>query len=124
MGLSGSAWSRGGGALRELTTVGIEFTTSSEAVTVVSGKGQRGFTVGNFSTGVATLTFPDHISFLAGVGHANTDSATAGSRQVILVNNVSYANGTATLRCTDGADGDTEAIANGTYRLVLQCGES
>lgn len=123
MPLDGAAPARGAGAIRSLTTVGIEFTAASEAVTVVSGKGQKGFTLGDFSTGVATLTFPKQLSFLAGVGHVNTDNATASSRQDLIINNVSYTNGTATVRCVDSGSGATEAIADGTYRLVLSCGD-
>lgn len=122
--LTGATPARGAGALKEgCNIVGLEFTTASEVVSMVSGKGQTGFSLGNFSTGVATLSFPKHLKFLAVSGYANTDSATPANVQKLVVSNVSYSAGTATVRCVDAVTEATEAIANGTYRLVLFVGE-
>jgi hypothetical protein len=121
---SGASPARGAGALAGgLSVVAIEFTTTSEAVTVVSGKGHEDISLGDFSTGVATLTFPAHVKFLSAIADANTDNATASSRQDLLVRTVNYTAGTATVRCVDSASGATEAIADGTYRLTLLMGE-
>lgn len=119
---SGAAPLFGAGALKNKNAelVMLEFTTSSEAVTSV--KGQNGFTVGDFSTGVATLSFPPVYDSVCGIGVVNTDNATASSRQELLVNNVDEAAGTATLRVVDSGSGATEAIGDGTYHVVLFCG--
>lgn len=122
MPISTASPARGAGALSQgCYHVGMTFTTSSEAVTETLG--QTGFSVGDFSTGVATITFPKHFKFLAGVCHVNTDNASAASRQNMELRNINLSAGTATLRVTDSASGATEAAANGTYRLVLTCGE-
>lgn len=122
MGLNGASPARGAGALRGgCYIVGLEFTTSSEAVTSVSG--QTGFTVGDFTAGVAALTFPKHFRFLHGHGNDDDTVTTGAARQKLLLSAIDYAAGTAVLQCVDGDAGDDEAIADDTYRLILYCGE-
>jgi hypothetical protein len=121
--LSGAMLLFGAGALTKGQIAGLEFTAASEVVTEVSGKWHSAITLSDFATGVATLTFPKHFKFFAGLGFVNTDNATASSRQALLVNNVDLSAGTATVRCVDSSNGATEAIGNGTYRLVLAMGE-
>lgn len=98
----------------------LEFTAASEVVTEV--RGQTGWTIGDFSTGVATLSFPANFRSLTGIGVPNTDNATASSRQDLLVRAVDESAGTATLRVVDAGSGATEAIADGTYYLVMFVG--
>jgi len=124
MPLNGASPARGAGALKGgCYMVGIEFTTASEVVTVVSGSGQTGFTVGDFSTGVGSLTFPKHFKFLTGYGNDDDTVTTGAARQKLVLSAIDYTAGTAVLSCVDGATGNDEAIADDTFRLVLVVGE-
>lgn len=123
MPLSGASPARGAGALKGgCYTVGFVFTLSSGAVTMTYG--QQGFTVGTFTNGEATLSFPKHFKFLSGFGNANTYvSNTAGSVHDLRVSQVDLAAGTAKLSFNALDNGDDEDPGNETCYLTLVVGE-
>lgn len=110
-----------GGALEtgaNIGTITASFTTSTGAVSVT--KAPKGFSLGSFTSGVATLSFPKSFSFLDGWGKHTTDSATAADRRSLLVNTVSLADGTAQVRLILDSDGSTDTSHTiGTGTLVL-----
>ena len=118
----------GAGAVRGgCTIVAIQgtFTTSTGAF-AATGEPNREYTLGSFTAGVATLTFPKHLSFLWGVGSHNTDSATEALRHNLEVRGIDLAAGTATVRLVQ-ADDDSEdadhSAPTGTLNLVLFTGD-
>lgn len=117
----------GAGAIRkdpQIICIQGTFTTTT-GVFAATGEPIKGYSLGSFTSGVATLTFPKDLTFLYGTGHHNTDSATEASRFNLQVRDVSYALGTATVRLTLASD-DTEdsshAAPTGTLKLVLFTG--
>ncbi len=100
------------------------FTTSTGAFSQT--KGPRGFTLGSFTAGVATLTFPTHLSFLFAFGHHNTDSATEAERHSLVVRDVSLTLGTATVRLvqddSEAEDAD-HSVGTGILKLILIYGD-
>jgi hypothetical protein len=113
----------GGGALETGANVGSiigTFTTSTGVFTQT--KGPKGFTLGSFTSGVATLTFPTSLSYLNAWGQHDTDSATAANRRSLRVGTVSLSAGTATVRLILDSDGSTDTshtIGTGTLRLDI-----
>jgi hypothetical protein len=100
------------------------FTTSTGAFSQT--RGPAGFTLGSFTSGVATLTFPTHLKFLYAFGHHNTDSATEAARHSLVVRDVDLTLGTATVRLvqddSEAEDAD-HSVATGILKLVLIIGE-
>lgn len=127
MPLSGATPARGAGALNGgCYTVALvsAFTTSTGAVAETYG--QTGFSLGSFTSGVATLTFPKSFKFLEGRGVHNTDDATASSRFELVVRDVDLAAGTAVVRLVEGDAGATDSshtAPTGVLKLVLTVGE-
>lgn len=108
-----------GGALTRVVITGT-FTTSTGAVSSVVAP--PGFTLGNFTSGVATLSFPKSLGHLSGLGAFDLDSATAANRRTLLVNTVSLTAGTATVRLildSDGSTDTTHTIGTGAFRIAL-----
>jgi len=118
----------GAGAVRGgCTIVAIQgtFTTSTGAF-AATGEPNREYSLGSFTAGVATLTFPKHLSFLHGSGTHNTDSATEALRHLLTVRNVDLAAGTAVVRLIQEDDASEDAdhsAPTGTLRLVLFTGD-
>lgn len=115
------------GAIENGGSLGVlfgTFTTSTGAFSQT--KAPRGFTLGSFTSGVATLTFPKHLSFLFSFGHHNTDSATEALRHSLVVRDVDLALGTATVRLvqddTEAEDAD-HSVATGVLKLILIYGD-
>lgn len=113
----------GGGALETGANVGSivgTFTTSTGAFS--QSKGPKGFSLGSFTSGVATLSFPTSLSYLSGRGAHDADSATAANRRSLVVTAVDLSAGTATVRLALDSDGSTDTshtIGTGTLRLDL-----
>jgi len=104
--------------LPNFTLVYLEYTVSSGNVTAV--KQPRGWALGNFSSGVAALTFPKYFEQLFPfVGSEDTDNASATSRHQLLTKTVSLSAGTASVRCIDDNDGTTENPVDGTIKLMF-----
>lgn len=103
--------------LPNFSFVYLEYTVSSGAVTKVSAP--AGWALGNFTAGVAALTFPGYYDgVLPFVGSENTDNASATSRHQLLTKTISVSAGTASVRCIDDNDGTTEQPVDGTIRLA------
>lgn len=100
----------------------LEYTVSSGTVTSVQVP--SGWSLGNFSSGVAALTFPAHYRcFFPFEGQENTDNANATSRHRLMTKTVSLSAGTASVRCEDNNDGTTENPVDGTFRLCYLVGD-
>lgn len=125
--IPGASPAFGAGALDDsCTIVGIQgtFTTSTGAFTAT--RTPTGYSLGDFTSGVATLTFPKHLTFLQGWGIHNTDSATEAERHLLTVRDVDYSAGTATVRLIQEDDASEDAdhsAPTGTLRLVLFVGD-
>lgn len=118
----------GAGAVRkDCTFVCIQGTfTTSTGVFAATGEKFAEYSLGSFTAGVATLTFPKHLTFLHGWGTHNTDSATEALRHLLTVRAVDYAAGTATVRLIQEDDASEDAdhsAPTGTLRLVLITGD-
>jgi hypothetical protein len=118
----------GAGAVRSgACMVAIQGTfTTSTGVFAATGETLREYTLGSFTSGVATLTFPKHLSFLHGWGEHNTDNSSAASRYRLRVVTVDLAAGTASVRIvreSDGATDTSHAAPTGTLKLLLWTGE-
>lgn len=99
----------------------LEYTVSSGAVTAV--RVPSGWSLGEFVSGVAALTFPADIDvFFPLEGQEDTDSATASSRHRLLTKDIDVAAGTAAVRSIDDNDGTTEDPVDGTIRLAYIVG--
>lgn len=95
----------------------LEYTVASGVVTAVSVP--AGWALGNFSAGIAALTFPKYFDgFFPFVGSEDTDNASATSRHSLYTKTVSKSGGTASVRCIDDNDGTTENPVDGTFKLV------
>ncbi len=117
----------GAGAIRkDPTTVCIQGTfTTATGVFAATGEPIKGYTLGSFTAGVATLTFPKDLTFLHGFGTHNTDSATEALRHHLEVRAVDYAAGTATVRLVQADDNSEDAdhsAPTGVLKLVLITG--
>lgn len=118
----------GAGALRGgpcIVAIQGTFTTST-GVFAATGETNREYSLGSFTSGVATLTFPKSLTFLFGQGEHNTDNSSAASRFYLRVATVDYTLGTATVRLIKESDGTTDtthAAATGTLKLVLTTGD-
>jgi len=123
----GSNLAFGGGAIRKdpcIVCIQGAFTTST-GVFAASGEKTPGYTLGSFTAGVATLTFPKDLSFLHGFGTHNTDSATEALRHHLEVRAVDYAAGTAAVRLVQADDNTEDAdhsAPTGVLKLVLVTG--
>ena len=123
----GSAPGLGGGAIRkDPCTVAIQGTfTTSTGVFAATGEPLSGYSLGSFTSGVATLTFPKDLTFLQAFGEHNTDNSSAASRYSLRVVTVNYSAGTASVRLVRESDGATDtghAAPTGTLRLVMVTG--
>jgi hypothetical protein len=108
-----------GGAYTRVVITGT-FTTSTGVVSSVVAP--PGFSLGNFTSGVATLSFPKSLGHLSGRGSFDIDSATAANRRSLLVNTVALSSGTATVRLvldSDGSTDTTHSIGTGAFRIAL-----
>lgn len=107
--------------LTNASLVYLEYTVSSGTVTAV--KAPAGWSLGNFTTGVAALTFPTDLDFVFPFeGSDDTDNASATSRHRISTKTISTTAGTAVVRSLDDNDGTTENPADGTIRLCYLVG--
>lgn len=99
----------------------LEYTVASSTVTAV--KVPSGWSLGNFSSGIAALTFPKHYTvFYPFEGQENTTNASATSRHQLETKTVSTTLGTASVICVDQNDGTVEAPVDGTFRLLYLVG--
>jgi hypothetical protein len=123
----GAAPAFGGGAIRKdpaIVCIQGTFTTSTGAF-AATGEPIKGYSLGSFTAGVATLTFPKSLTFLHGFGTHNTDSATEALRHHLEVRAVDYAAGTAAVRLVQADDNSEDAdhsAPTGTLKLVLITG--
>lgn len=108
---SGMAGSENGN-LETVVIVG-SYTTSTEAYSET--KGQTGWSIGTFSSGQATLTFPTHLSALGGFGCTSIDN------RFLVLSTIDLSAGTATLnfQTNDGTQGDPGTSC--TVYLFLTC---
>lgn len=94
----------------------LRYTVSSGTVTLV--KAPKGWSLGNFSSGIAALTFPKHYNeMFPFVGAENTTNASATSRHCFHTKTIDTAAGTASVLSVDDNDGTVETPADGTFRL-------
>ena len=99
----------------------LRYTVSSGTVTVV--KAPAGWSLGNFSSGIAALTFPKHYAeMFPFTGQENTTNASATSRHKLETKTIDVAAGTASVVCTDDNDGTVENPVDGTFRLLYLVG--
>jgi hypothetical protein len=108
-----------GGAYSRVVITGT-FTTSTGVVSSVVAP--PGFSLGNFTSGVATLTIPKSLGHLSGRGYFDVDSSTAANRRSLLVNTVAISSGTANVRLVKDSDGTTDTthtIGTGAFYLTL-----
>jgi hypothetical protein len=104
--------------LADFTFIYLEYTVASGTVTAV--KQPKGWALGNFTAGVAALTFPKYFAQLFPfIGNEDTDNASATSRHQLLTKTVSLSAGTASVRCVDDNDGTTENPVDGTIKLMF-----
>lgn len=115
---------KGGGCVVPL--VGT-FTTSTGVFTASTAvESQKEYSLGSFTLGLATLTFPKNLAFLFGHGEHDTDNSSAASRYYLRVGSVNLAAGTATVRIareSDGATDSTHSAPTGTIKLMLWTGD-
>ncbi len=117
----------GAGAIRkdpQIVCIQGTFTTTT-GVFAATGEPIKGYTLGSFTAGVATLTFPKDLTFLHGFGTHNTDSATEALRHHLEVRAVVYADGTAVVRLVQADDNSEDAdhsAPTGVLKLVLITG--
>lgn len=90
-------------------------TSASGTVTKVGGL----CTCGNFSTGVASVTFPKCKKAVQVGGESNTDNSSSTSRHRMKLTAINAEAGTATLRSIDENNGATENPADGTIYFSL-----
>jgi hypothetical protein len=76
-------------------------------------------TCGDFSTGVASVTFPKCKKAMQLSGESNTDNASSTSRHRMKLTAIDAEAGTATLRSIDENNGATENPADGTIYFSL-----
>lgn len=103
--------------LRDCGIAVFEGTVSSGTVTKVGGL----CTCGNFSSGVAAVTFPKCKKAIALSGTENTDSDTAGNNHDLVLVDINPTAGTANLRSRsmDATPAVNEAPADGTFTFTL-----
>ena len=124
----GAVVSHGAGAMRSgPCVVALQGTfTTSTGVFAATGESLKEYSLSSFTSGVATLSFPKHLSFLAGWGMHDTDNASAASRFTLRIGTVSLSAGTAVVRLIKESDGTTDtshAAPTGTLKLALWTGE-
>lgn len=96
------------------------FTTSTGVVSSVVAP--PGYSLGSFTSGVATLTIPKHLGHLSGRGYFDVDSATASSRRSLVINTIAISSGTAKVRLVLDSDGSTDTshtIGTGAFYIAL-----
>jgi hypothetical protein len=93
----------------------FEGTAASGVVTKVGGL----IVCGDFSTGVAAVTFPKCKKAQPLGGESDTDNASSTSRHRMKLTAIDAAAGTATLRSVDENNGATENPADGTFRFSM-----
>lgn len=99
----------------------LEYTVLSSAVTKV--RAPKGWSVADFSSGIAALTFPKHYTvFFPFVGNENTTNASSTSRHSFETKTIVVASGTAVINCVDQNNGAIEAPVDGTFRLLYLVG--
>lgn len=118
----------GAGAVRKdgaLVTIQGTFTTST-GVFAATGEPLDEYSLGSFTSGIAALTFPKHLSYLDGFGsHSAADASPANTRS-LKVRAVDLAAGTASVYLvldSDGTTDTTHSIGTGTLRLNLVTGD-
>ncbi len=95
----------------------LEYTVLSGALTAV--KVPSGWSLADFSSGIAALTFPKHYTvFFPFEGQENTTNASATSRHQLQTKTVVVASGTASVISVDENDGTVENPVDGTFRLL------
>ena len=111
----------GGGVAFGGEIIALRFTTDgSEEVTPSPGNWDGRFSLTDFSSGVATLSWTGGFSVVAGVaGETEADSATPGSRQSLICKGQNYSTKTATVRCVDEVSRAAEAATSITGTLLL-----
>lgn len=99
----------------------LQYTVSSGTVTLV--RAPTGWSLGNFSSGIAALVFPKHYGVMFPfVGQENTTNASATSRHCFHTKTIDVAAGTASVLSVDDNDGTVETPADGTFRLLYLVG--
>lgn len=103
--------------LRDSGIAVFEGTVASGVVTKVGGL----CTCGDFSSGVAAVTFPKCKKAIALAASENTDSDTAGDNHSLVLVDINPTAGTANLRSRslDATPSVTEAPADGTITFSL-----
>lgn len=90
-------------------------TVASGVVTKVDGL----CTCGDFSSGLAAITFPKCKRAIPLKANEDTGSATDASNTILDITDVSATAGTANLRGHDKNDGTDQAPADGTFTFAL-----
>jgi len=100
----------------------LEYTVASSVVTLV--RAPKGWSLGNFSSGIAALTFPKHYKvFFPFVGNESVTDASSTNRDYFETKTVVVASGTAVVNSVDENNGAIEAPVDGTVRLLYLVGE-
>jgi len=108
--------------IRNAELLYLEYTVASGTVTAVTVP--NGWSLGNFSSGIAALTFPKHYNkFYPFEGQENTTNASATSRHQLETKTIVVASGTASVICVDQNDGTVENPVDGTFRLAYVVGD-
>ena len=103
--------------LRDSGLAFFEGTVASGVVTKVGGL----CVCGDFSSGVAAVTFPKCKKAIPFPGLSNTDNASSTSRLRMELFTIDANAGTASLRSVDENNGATENPADGTIRFGIIC---
>lgn len=118
----------GAGAIRGgpcLVSILGTFTTSTGAF-AASGEPNREYSLSSFTSGVATLTFPKHLSYLSGWGEHDAAASSPANTRSLKVRGVNLAAGTASVYLVLDSDGTTDTshtIGTGLLRLNLITGD-
>ena len=108
-----------GGAMTRVIITGT-FTTSTGAVAITSAP--TGYSLGSFSSGIATLSFPKSLGHLSGRGELAIADASPANTRSLKVRTVSLSAGTASVYLVKDSDGTTDTthtIGTGAFRLML-----
>lgn len=107
---------------RVTQTVLIQFTVATNVVTFTK-QPPSGFAIADFASGEAVISWPKELDVVWGMGQLDTDSDTASSRRDLRLYGQDYTAGTGNLRCVAPDDATDTTSPDGTYTLLLVCGD-